>query len=303
MRKWLSLVILAFLVSGCAQTQLAAHYAKKWRNEQEPQQGAYKVGNPYKIEGEWYYPQENFNHTETGIASWYGPGFHGKHTANGEIFDMHELTAAHRTLQLPSLVRVTNLENGRTIVVRVNDRGPFSKGRVMDLSKRAAELLGFRDRGTTKIRLEVLEKESQMLASAAKSGQGTRLAMNGYQTAPAVAKSQPVAVLQNDAHVIPGVPGHAAKDGRFLPEPVVVKQPVVASDIYVQAGAFTALENARRLELQLTGIAPVKIMEALVKGQNFYRVRLGPLQTVKQADLVLAQVVQTGNTSARIVVE
>lgn len=299
------LVMTMVLTSACAQTQLATHYAKKWRNEQEPQKGNYKIGKPYQIENKWYYPEEKFNYTETGIASWYGPGFHGKRTANGELFDENELTAAHRTLQMPSLVRVTNLENGRTIVVRVNDRGPFSKGRVMDLSKRSAELLGFRDRGTAKIKLEVLENESLMLASAAKAGQDTtRVAMKGYQAPPQPQQQQQqqVAVLKNDATVIPGVPGHT-RDGRFLPEPVVVTQPVKPSDIYVQAGAFTVIDNARNLEARLAGIAPVKVMQALVRGQNFYRVRLGPMKTVKEADMVLAQVMQAGNSAARIVVE
>ena len=106
------------------------------------QGGSYKVGKPYKISGQWYYPKEDYSYSEVGIASWYGKDFHAKKTANGENYDMNTLTAAHRTLPLPSIVRVTNLENGRSLVLRVNDRGPYAKNRIIDISKRGAQLLG-----------------------------------------------------------------------------------------------------------------------------------------------------------------
>src|SRR5262249_62179017 len=103
------------------------------------QRGGYKVGAPYKIDGVTYTPQEEFNHVETGVASWYGPGFHGKSTANGERYDQSERTGAHRTLQMPSIVRVTNLDNGRSTGVRINDPGPFPRSRAIDLSLPPAE--------------------------------------------------------------------------------------------------------------------------------------------------------------------
>ncbi|MEN3973800.1 septal ring lytic transglycosylase RlpA family protein [Emcibacter sp. SYSU 3D8] len=116
--------------------------------------GIYKVGNPYVINGVTYVPREDPTYSETGIASWYGPQFNGERTANGEIFDMHLVSAAHRTLPMPSLVRVTNLENGRSMVVRLNDRGPYARGRIIDMSKKAAELLGFQGAGTAMVRVE-----------------------------------------------------------------------------------------------------------------------------------------------------
>lgn len=118
--------------------------------------GIYKIGNPYKILGDWYYPQEDPNYVGVGIGSWYGEKFHGRRTANGEIFDMNLLTAAHPTLPMPVRLRVTNMENGRSVVVRMNDRGPFAKGREIDLSKRAAEVLGFKQQGTAKVKVEYL---------------------------------------------------------------------------------------------------------------------------------------------------
>ncbi|MBI3440358.1 MAG: septal ring lytic transglycosylase RlpA family protein [Proteobacteria bacterium] len=172
--QFVILLVVISVVSGCAETELLSHWAKQvsWPGQQESK-GVYKVGEPYKVGSVWYYPEENFHLVETGIASWYGPGFHEGHTSNGEVFDQSELTAAHRTLQLPSLVRVTNLENGRSVVVRVNDRGPFLHGRIMDVSQRAAELLGFINKGTARVRIEVLEKESRILAEAAKRGEDT----------------------------------------------------------------------------------------------------------------------------------
>lgn len=112
-----------------------------------------KVGKPYSIGGRWYIPRHDPNYNDVGMASWYGPDFDGKRTANGEIYNMMRLTAAHPTLPMPSYVSVTNMSNGRTIVVRVNDRGPFARGRIIDLSKRAAQLLGYTGHGTARVRV------------------------------------------------------------------------------------------------------------------------------------------------------
>lgn len=163
-----------FLLSACSELELGSHIAKTMSGDNRPTTGDFKVGNPYTIKGRTYYPKESYAHSETGIASWYGPGFHGKRTANGEIFNRNELTAAHKTLQMPSMVRVTNLENGRSIVVRINDRGPYAHGRIIDLSEKAAELLGIKAKGTAKVRVDVLEEESRIVASAAKRGLSTR---------------------------------------------------------------------------------------------------------------------------------
>lgn len=128
--------------------------------------GIYKIGKPYQIAGRWYYPKEDYNYSETGIASWYGEDFNGKRTANGERYNMNTLTAAHRTLPLPCIVKVTNLQNGRSVVVRVNDRGPYVKDRIIDLSKHGAQLLGYMGQGTTKVKVEIMEKESKALKAA-----------------------------------------------------------------------------------------------------------------------------------------
>jgi rare lipoprotein A len=116
--------------------------------------GTYRVGKPYMVAGRVYIPEENLNYREEGLASWYGDDFHGRLTANGEVFDMSSLSAAHPTLPMPCYVRVTNLSNGKSLIVRVNDRGPYHGNRVMDVSSRAAELLDFRNNGVARVRVE-----------------------------------------------------------------------------------------------------------------------------------------------------
>lgn len=134
--------------------------------------GRYVVGKKYKIAGKWYYPKHEPNYKKTGLASWYGPTFHGRKTANGEIFDRYALTAAHTTMPLPSYARVTNTENGRSMIVRVNDRGPFHGNRVIDLSERVATMLGTKDKGVGRVKVEYVgraplhgQDEQYLLAS------------------------------------------------------------------------------------------------------------------------------------------
>jgi rare lipoprotein A len=116
--------------------------------------GTYRVGKPYIVAGRVYVPEEDTGYREEGIASWYGDDFHGRQTANGEVFDMASLTAAHPTLPMPSYARVTNLANGKSLIVRVNDRGPYHGNRLIDVSNRAAELLEFKGNGVARVRVE-----------------------------------------------------------------------------------------------------------------------------------------------------
>ncbi len=122
--------------------------------------GYYKIGEPYEIEGTKYFPQNYEQFEEVGTASWYGADFHGKQTANGEIYNSGDMTAAHRTLPLPSIVRVTNLSNNKSAIVRVNDRGPFAKNRVIDVSEKVAEVLDFKSKGTADIKVELMRQNT-----------------------------------------------------------------------------------------------------------------------------------------------
>lgn len=127
--------------------------------------GVYKVGRPYIIDNQEFWPQTVQQYHETGIASWYGKTFYNKKTSNGELFMKGDLTAAHRTMPLPSLVEVTNLENGKTVILKVNDRGPFvkAKQRIIDVSEHAAELLGFKNQGTARVSVKLLKTETDAM--------------------------------------------------------------------------------------------------------------------------------------------
>ena len=306
------LPVLALLgLAACAETELVAHTAKQV-DPSDREIGAYKVGQPYEIAGTWYYPKVDYSYTETGIASWYGPNFHGKRTANGEIFDQHAMTAAHRTLPMPSVVQVTNLENGRSIKVRINDRGPFKRGRIIDLSRRGAELLGFIREGTAKVRVEIIESESRQLAAAAQRGSDDaappavpRVAVVAQELAPPgsggrtgeSAPPAPQSTLQTASR-------RSATAG-VLPESEeqVTRLPVNPTDIFVQAGAFAQVHNANRLRARLSPLGNAQVAETLFEQRRLYRVRLGPLQTVEDADRLMEVLAANGFTDARVVVD
>lgn len=316
-------LLVSVLVTACAETTLIVHSAKEISRKDDSgakSSGHYKVGTPYQIAGTWYYPAEDLQYVETGIASWYGPQFHGKQTANGEIFDMNALSAAHRTLPMPSVVRVVNLENGRSLIVRVNDRGPFARGRIIDMSRRAAQILGFQRNGTARVRVEIVPDESRRLKQLAMSGaplsEQTLMAAAApsdapetppaaaQDSAPAAAPAMPQArpVIQAVSLPAPTGDGAAASPEGTI-EQVVARGPVTATRLFVQAGAFTDYTNASKVRSTLSSHGPAWVSETQVGSQKFFRVRVGPLNTVARADDVLEQVVSSGFPQAHIVVD
>jgi len=161
------LLLAAFLCTACNGGAKRHKSTYKILSKDDPgnihYQGHYKIGKKYKIKNKTYKPREVTRYSKVGVASWYGSryGFHGKKTANGDVYNKNLLTAAHRTLQLPSLVKVKNLENGKSIIVLVNDRGPYARGREIDLSERAATILGIKKKGTAKVRVQYMHAESK----------------------------------------------------------------------------------------------------------------------------------------------
>ena len=298
------------LVAGCAETNLAVETTKVVTRQEPQVTGPYKVGKPYQVGGVWYYPQADYSYDETGIASWYGPGFHTKATANGETYDENDLTAAHKTLPMPSLVRVTNLENGRSIVVRINDRGPFVNNRIIDMSRRGAQLLGFEQNGTAKVRVQVMKDESMMIAAKA-SSQGGDVFSPAPQAAPAgsvtaqalppaggaAAATAPVQATQ--------APKASAIGNVQVPKPTgqVSVVPVKPSNIFIQAGSFLRQQNAQQLQMKLTNLGhQTRITQFTLNQQRFYRVQLGPIGSVDEADALLQKLIDNGHPDARIAV-
>lgn len=323
MKKLLAVLAMAIALTGCSEIEFGSGMYKRATyhdrqavdtSQRTLQQGNFKVGKPYVVQGTTYHPQETYEYVESGIASWYGPGFHGKKTASGEVYHQGELTAAHRTLQMPSLVRVTNLSNGRSVIVRVNDRGPFAKGRIIDVSERAAQLLDMVRTGTAKVKVEMLPEESRILAQAARGGanmKGTEVAMNTTGrlnignvqpvpvSAPANTPVQEVALAR--AAQSGNVGGHYTS-GHFYPDETVTQMPVTPTGIYVQVGAFGVQDNADKLSVKLGSIAPSKVEPVFNSGRTLYKVKLGPMQTVAEADNVLNRVLSSGHSDAIIIV-
>lgn len=282
------------LATGCSSSKMDRATAASVSNQSSKDtlsQGNYKVGKPYQIDDVWYYPAEDWDYDETGIASWYGPGFHGKNTANGESYNQNDLTAAHRTLPMPSIVEVTNLENGRSIRVRVNDRGPYARGRIIDLSKRGADLLGVSGPGTAKVRVRLVTDESQRVKEAALRGEK----YNVVQVASASATPMPNPKI-NDSVSQGNIPPASTSPG-------VTIKPTQQTDIFVQAGAFSQEANAQKVRNQIAELGPVNISPVDVAGQRLWRVRVGPLPDVPTADEVMARAIVMGHAQARIVVE
>lgn len=307
--------ILVLVATACASTRLVIHAAKEATRISEEQKrttgdtpkseqaaaipsprGTYKVGDPYEIDGIWYYPKKDLDYRETGIASWYGKPFHGRATANGEVYDMNTLTAAHKTLPMPTYVRVSNLENGRALVVRVNDRGPFVHGRIIDLSRRSAQLLGFEREGIARVRVVAVPSPEEVeIAAKPVTPDSARFAV----------KAAPIVAVQTAP--LPPPKGIAAAPPLDAPKPqgnngVKVKK-VEPTQLYVQAGAFSFLENAERLRKRLSDLAEATVTPAQVDGRALYRVRVGPLANVEQADTTLAKLIDNGHIDARIVVD
>lgn len=275
-----------------------------------PNAGVYKVGDPYQIDNVWYYPREQPDYDETGIASWYGPTFYGHKTANGEMYDGEALTAAHRTLPMPVNVRVTNLENGKSLIVRVNDRGPYARGRIIDLSKRAAELLDVVQTGTARVRVTYIGRADLTpggapapetppeIASALPAVPSSKVDSSALAILPGAAVAPPVKVA---AMPVPVQTAPAATSAS-QPTGEVTKVPVpAATKLYVQVGAFSKMTNAKALLEKLGGDLRISTLQR--GGQTLYRVRSASLGTIEDADAELARVTGRGATDAKIVVD
>ncbi len=323
----LSLLAATILLAGCSEINLISYGAKKYHatndkdsatvDENGIDRGMPKLGKPYEIAGIWYYPKVDNAYDETGIASWYGEPFHGRKTANGAVYDMHKLTAAHKTLPLPTDVRVTNLENGRSIIVTVNDRGPFAHSRIIDMSYKGAQLLGMVEKGTAKVRVQVIGSGENADRSIIAKPETPVNEMNNVAAAPQAkvvsntlapppniksAPLQKIETLPAPAETMTGTQV-ASTSAYSAPSPVVSVSQIKDSAIFIQAGAFIDYNNANILSAQLSTMGPTKVSQVLVNGQDFYRVRVGPVQDIAKADQLLENLIDTGHTDARIIIE
>lgn len=322
--RWASapLLLAALLAApACTEVQFLAQGFKQVSGSADGPVGGgrYVVGQAWRAGNVWYYPAEDFSLDATGLAVRYdGPARPGRlgtrTTANGEPFDPARLTAAHQTLQLPAIARVTNLETGRGVVVRINDRGPADPGRMLSLSRAAAAAIGLPADRPAAVRLQVLESESRRLADA----------LRAEERHVQLAAAPPVAARGVASESLAPPPGtRAAASIRAAPEPPAPigppaaadrplqpvgtrsQEPVRARALAVQAGTFAEPRNAGRVAERLSAIAPgrVRAEPVMIGGRWLYRVRIGPLASTGEADRVLAQARAAGAADARIVVE
>ena len=318
-KKRFGLMLIVLFLNGCSSAELAIDLAKKHQQRKTASKVTtevlakphYKIGTPYQEFGIWYYPKRDLTYDETGLASWYGDetAILGRPTANGEVFDPKVATAAHKTLPLPTVVRVTNLDNGKSLVVRVNDRGPFAPGRIIDLSHEGARLLGFVENGIAKVRVQILAEQSLRLENLAKRGEFPTLTSTDQGAMPEM-----VAVVKPKVNLIAKSSKIKSKVAVNKPQSAlelllqsrvgaVISVAPVITKIWIQVGAFHANASAMTVLSKIKGVGIGEVSTVNHRGKTLYRVRLGPLDDVDKADTVLEKVVNIGFTGARIVVD
>jgi rare lipoprotein A len=265
----------------------------------------YVLGDAYQADGVWYYPRESYEARETGLAIVY-PAGHPDFTANGELFDQGAMAAAHQTLQLPAIVRLTNLENGRQALVRINDRGPATPHRLIEITRRTATLLAIPVDGTARVQLEVLSRESQAAVEAVPGAPKLQLTSapigDVRQSAlppPGSATPAQDAAVQQAASAPAPADVAAVLDTR-LPETLTQAAPD-PGNLYVLLGTFQGFRYAN-MQRARVGLG-ANVVSGSGNGAPTYRVIMGPFTTVPQADEALDQALRAGVTDARIVVE
>jgi len=290
------LVISLLLLAACSNTS-SSRYQQRYDSAPEH---SHDVGNvpdavprvearsrggnksPYRVFGKQYWVMpSSLGYAETGTASWYGSKFHGHQTSNGEIYNMFSMTAAHKSLPIPTYVKVTNLSNGRHVIVRVNDRGPFHEDRIIDLSYAAATKLGYANKGTAQVRVEAIDpiawqqNKAQPAAPAPLAVKPTAIAQvkneSGDSHSQVVTQRQPSVVAGNTRSVTQTLPNAALEAG---------------DKIFLQVGAFANFDSAKRLQNQLRRLTGNDVVIYLDQRQqpNLHKVHIGPV-----ADVAVAQ--------------
>lgn len=252
------------------------------------------ANNPYNVMGESYVPERNYKpYKATGVASWYGTKFHGRKTSSGEPYDMFAMTAAHPTLPIPSYARVTNPANGKSVIVKINDRGPFHKGRVMDLSYAAAHRLGYASKGSATVQIESITPEQ--IAEFKHSGKWAAQMADAAQTAAAEAPAV------NEKPLDAVKPDEAAADHKVLPD-VASQQVTSGRSIFLQVGAFRNKGNAEGLKSRLASGSDVPGEQInVVSREGIFRIQLGPYDSESAARLAASQLRDTLSLNAVVV--
>jgi rare lipoprotein A len=296
----LFLLALLGLLGGCALLQPPAPV---------PQQNVhYVIGEPYQLAGVWRYPRAQYGMDETGLAT-IAPDRTGL-TADGEVFDQSVLAAGHRTLQLPAIVRVINLENGRQIVLRLNDRGPAAPSRLLSLTRRAAELLEIHNDGT-RIRVQMLDTETRQLAAELdNSGPALDIIAAPREAVQTESLAPPSGASQSSRVRVAAKPAGPATNGGAVSTAIPLRMPehiilgtAAPGNLYIDAGAFGRQDYASILANRLAYLGARLTTSYTAPRDRAYMIRIGPFATVTQAEAMLARTISAGVNDAAIVVE
>jgi len=258
------------------------------------------LGEPYQAGGALYYPRESYEAQETGLAAVYASD-HADLTADGEAFDPSALSAAHQTLQLPAVVRLTNLENGLQVLVRINDRGPATPHRLIEVTRRTASRLGFPRDATVRVRLEILPSESHEAVEAVPGAPHLDIAIAPRGEVRQASLAAPGAATPPVRGEPSEPPPPAALPVAPLPE-TVTQVPADPGRLFIRLGTFQNREFANIQRARVAGLG-AEVVSTIEGRTQSHRVVIGPLASVQQADMVLDQVLGSGVTDARIVVE
>ena len=287
------------LIQGCTSSiEVAANLGKKYLIPKEEkkriQKPIYKIGKKYNVGGKYYYPKKDLYYNKTGIASWYGPKFHGKLTANGEIYNQYALTAAHKTLPLPSAVKVTNLKNNKSIVLRINDRGPFVNDRIIDLSSKAADILDLKREGTGLVRVQILREKSLYLEKLAKQGSFPEINDLKETELPNITIPRKVAVKIKDT-----------KNQKIVTKKINYNLKNLNKEykIYIKLASFSSKKNAEIMKKKVSYIDKVKIYKIYKSNKTLYQVKAGPFLSVEKVDQLHSLLLQKGMQGAKIIIE
>ena len=287
------------LIQGCTSSiEVAANLGKKYLIPKEEkkriQKPIYKIGKKYNVGGKYYYPKKDLYYNKTGIASWYGPKFHGKLTANGEIYNQYALTAAHKTLPLPSAVKVTNLKNNKSIVLRINDRGPFVNDRIIDLSSKAADILDLKREGTGLVRVQILREKSLYLEKLAKQGSFPEINELKETELPNIIIPKKVAVKIKDT-----------KNQKIVTKKINYNLKNLNKEykIYIKLASFSSKKNAEIMKKKVSYIDKLKIYKIYELNKTLYQVKAGPFLSVEKVDQLHSLLLQKGMQGAKIIIE
>lgn len=281
MKKLLFSCAMTLILSACTSNGPLFHSWEDYETERS-NAAIYKIEEPYEIKGVWYFPAEQSSYSEKGLASWYMPVGDSALTANGEVYDANLLTARHKTLPLPSLVKITNLENGKEIVARVNDRGPMVNNRLMDVSQEAARQLGMPSSGSVLVQVDLLAEESAVLRE--------KLINEGrvYQAQQTTVKE----TLLEDTSV---------QEPIYNGMEETVQKNVVLTGPKIRLGAFGDKNNAERLQAKLSTDMPVQTSTTNKNGRTLTIVEAGPFNTQAEAQKALTRLKAKGYQDAYLV--